>query len=92
LEINHCSDYFLSANSNLVSVEDTEDNEEEVPNNNEGQAPGSNAGGVPSNGSENGSNTGNTNLPETGGSNPIFSLIVGISLLGIGGVLTIKRK
>lgn len=88
IEIDHCSDYFLSANSNLLGTEETE--------NNEGQTPVSNIGGGQSNSSQEGSNienlNGYNNIPKTGGNNPIFSLIAGLSLLGIGSILTIKRK
>lgn len=75
LEIDHCSDYFLSVNSNLLGTDETE--------NNQGQAPVNNTG-------EN--QEGNDTLPKTGGNNPIFAFLAGLSLLGIGGILTIKRR
>ena len=75
LEIDHCSDYFLSVNSNLLGKDGTE--------NNKGQAP--------VNTLEEGKE-GNNTLPKTGLDNSIFVIIAGVSLLGIGGILTIRRK
>ncbi len=106
LEIDHCSDYFLSVNSNLLGIEETENNEGENPsnNNNEGQSPVGTGGQTsvgtggqtPGDASSEIGNIENSNrynnIPETGGNNPIFTLIAGLSLLGIGVVLTIKRK
>ncbi|MCF0149761.1 MAG: LPXTG cell wall anchor domain-containing protein [Clostridium sp.] len=86
LEIDHCSDYFLSANSNLLGTEEPGNNEGETPDNSGGQA--SEDINQEGNNNENGYN----NLPETGGDNPIFTLIVGFSLLGVGGILTVRRK
>ncbi|MFU7515518.1 LPXTG cell wall anchor domain-containing protein [Clostridium sp. HCS.1] len=94
LEIDHCSDYFLSVNSNLLGTEEVDNNEGETPGNSDGENIGSSDGQAPNNTSQEGSNNENgyNNLPETGGNNPMFSLIAGLSLLGIGGILTIKRK
>lgn len=94
LEIDHCSDYFLSVNSNLLGTEEVDNNEGETPGNSDGENLGSSDGQAPNNTSQEGSNNENgyNNLPETGGNNPMFSLIAGLSLLGIGGILTIKRK
>ena len=91
IEIDHCSDYFLSANSNLLGTEESE--------NNQGQAPSDNNLGENPNGN-NGSNNQNEvktynktkELPETGGSNPAYSIITAISLLGIGSILTVRNK
>lgn len=86
LEIDHCSDYFLSANANLLGTEETGSNEGQTPSNSEGQDS--------NNTSQEGSNNENgyNKLAETGGTNPIFALLAGLSLLGTGSVLTIKRK
>ena len=75
LEIDHCSDYFLSVNSNLLGTDERE--------NNKGQALVNTLG----EGKE-----GNNTLPKTGLDNPIFALIAGVSLLGIGAILTVRRK
>lgn len=75
LEIDHCSDYFLSVNSNLLGKDGTE--------NNKGQA----SVNTLEEGKE-----GNNTLPKTGLDNSIFVIIAGVSLLGIGGILTIRRK
>lgn len=94
LEIDHCSDYFLSVNSNLLGTEEVDNNEGETPGNSDGENIGSSDGQAPNNTSQEGSNNENgyNNLPETGGNNPMFSLIAGLSLLGFGSILTIRRK
>ena len=83
LEIDHCSDYFLSVNSNLLGTEGIDDNEGQTPGNSDGQSPVNNTEK---------NQEGNDTLPKTGGNNPIFALVTGLLLLGIGGILTIKRR
>lgn len=86
LEIDHCSDYFLSANANLLGTEEI--------GNNQGQAPDNSTEVNQNSANQEGSNNEsiNKNLPKTGGTNPIFALLTGFSLLGTGSILTIKKE
>ena len=89
LEIDHCSDYFLSANANLLGTEETENNQD-----NQGQASNNSTEVNQNSANQEGGNIENINkdLPKTGGTNPIFALLAGFSLLGTGSILTIKKE
>ena len=91
IEIDHCSDYFLSENTNLLGTEEADNNQGENPAQNPVKNPVDNNEEVVVEENVQNDNTINE-LPKTGGINTTYMLVLAFVIAFIGDTLIINKK